>query len=555
MRKLKNLPGSSLLQVGSTMMEQTLQSSVIGMEQEPFNNKRMSIKHLLEWTFTSYIEGSGVEGSLGNIIMHFNELILDRYLKKRIVANVDDSLFTKKSLTPIEIQNLSDRISRRMIRVAKLKNIPKRFYLSAPHYSFALTIEYLDMAGLKSVVLTSTRYDNIKMVAKFSIDTRLDNPYGSMIYRPFGTPFYIGKKERDVESIIRGENKIWATDDSTLVLIDAALERLLKHENMVPSDPQYTKVEMFTIKQVMKQFSNGFGFPIDIYNWTQNYENKVKFVEFGSFDTLSNYVKGPNPQYPLIDFGKKEMEFVTTYARKRFNADSGDGKGLNLIPYLIDPAYGDTFRYDMMSGDRQYAIVSTYIVDRNKDIARMFLSAEIDDDLTIFSYADIDSISNFHMVNSITSVNTSVLFRTPNGVRNLDKIIEEIPDEFKDPHDITGFILMVLSIYIIIKDRPKRSKMVRCTSVKEPDNNPKSYRNKSSKEKEYVVTRILKTTSDAKEYVARMSDGYPDREYVLESWNRKGYYRRIRGGGMVWIQPTTCHRHLELTKKEIHIKL
>lgn len=557
MRKLKNQPGSPLLPAESTLMEQALRSNVVGMEQEPFNNKRMSIKHFLEWRYTSYIEGSGAENALGKITMHFNEIVLDKYLKKRIVVNVNDSLFAKRVLNRMEIQELYDKISRKMNRVAKLKRVPKRLYLSSPHHSFAFSIGYVEIAGLKSVVLSSARYDNVKMVAKFSIDTRLDSPYGNMIYRPFGTPFYIGKKERDIESAIREEDKIWTTDDSTLILLDTALEKLLQYETLTLSTPYYTKIEMFTIKQVLKQFNNGFGMPLDIYNWTQDCKNKHKFEEFGLFDTLSNCIKRSNPQYPLIDFGRKEMEFITSYARKKFIDGEGNGNGLNLKPYLIDPSYGDIFRYELMSGNRLYEVVSTYVVDQNKDVARIFLSTDINNDLTIFSYADINNISNFDMVNSFTSVNTSLLFRSPNGVRNLDEIIKEVPDEFENPHDITGFVLMVIGIYIIIRDRPKRSKMVKCTSIKEPDKkkkNNKSHHN-GRDEKEYVITRILKTTSDAKEYVSKMSDGYPDREYVLESWSRKGYYRRVSGGGTVWIPPTTCHRHLELTKKEIHIKL
>ena len=47
------------------------------------------------------------------------------------------------------------------------------------------------------------------------------------------------------------------------------------------------------------------------------------------------------------------------------------------------------------------------------------------------------------------------------------------------------------------------------------------------------------------------------KNYVLESWERRGHYRRIHGTDRnIWIEATTCNRHKELNKdKEIRIKL
>jgi hypothetical protein len=107
--------------------------------------------------------------------------------------------------------------------------------------------------------------------------------------------------------------------------------------------------------------------------------------------------------------------------------------------------------------------------------------------------------------------------------------------------------------------RPDRNRVIRETTRVESTHKNSGKKNKhQKKESNVIIRRILKDTKSAKAYIAeRISEGSPNREYTIESWDRVGHWRRKpHSEEKIWIEPTECHRHKELTTdKEIHIKL
>ena len=105
-------------------------------------------------------------------------------------------------------------------------------------------------------------------------------------------------------------------------------------------------------------------------------------------------------------------------------------------------------------------------------------------------------------------------------------------------------------------DRPNRTKCIVAESLKsEKSASTNSSKVSSHKEKEFLIRRILKTTSDAKDFIKNKTGTRGPIEYSIESWPRKAHWRTYKSGKKTWISKTECVRHKELTKKQIHIKL
>ena len=127
-----------------------------------------------------------------------------------------------------------------------------------------------------------------------------------------------------------------------------------------------------------------------------------------------------------------------------------------------------------------------------------------------------------------------------------------------DPNMALMAIWKIIMLLIVTYFRPERTRMVRVTEKPEKSDETESVihtESTSHDDSDVIVSRILKTTRDAKEYINKHSHTGCHREYVMEKWLRVGHYRTYADGHTVWIGPTVCHRQLDLTDKEICIKL
>ena len=83
---------------------------------------------------------------------------------------------------------------------------------------------------------------------------------------------------------------------------------------------------------------------------------------------------------------------------------------------------------------------------------------------------------------------------------------------------------------------------------------------KTEKEKtddDVIISRILMPVREAREYAERetVSGNGVERNYVIESWERIGHYRRLpHSEEKIYIE-ATCTRHKQLTDKDIVIRL
>ena len=451
------------------------------------------------------------------------------------------------------------------------------------HYSLLVNIDYKPKSMSKNMIaILHATYitKNISKSYSFMIDIDTDACISSISDRIF----YISKKDRVLEEAIESERAIGSTQSYTIAIKVLFMALKIYLDNMKSYEPyqvKFSPMEMFMFKKlyqnhINKNASKNPGIPKTFKGMQVTSLNKWVHSEYDVYDkefdsnNFAEYYLSKIPiynmddykiKYPLIDFTEKELKFIEKYGDKKYNEDAR----VNLYSYLSNFPYGTGFRYKYSDEDELFV---SWVINHDKTKARILVSELSDMKHIPIITGDLIDIDNFACGETFKQLMVGFGSEI---VQDVDTMISSINDIdilsiFKDKKECVNIICLLLDIIIVINERPQRSKMIKITKSNNNNNNQvaskknnKSSNNKSSNPSEYVISRILKPAKEAKEYVSRMNsiDTSGERNYVLESWERKGHYRRIHGTDrIIWIEATTCNRHKELNKdKEIRIKL
>lgn len=518
---------------------------------------RFAIEHYGDWTYSTLRMMNGKihpdysDDTDKKLIRTFTEFLGNTYMMNEMPTyQVSDENFQDVTGSPISIESYRVSVAMKLKRWMK-KNGKTNFscHIVGSRDSFIM-IAYLEH---NVITVVSAMFDSVYMICKCCYDAESDVSGRMQFERVYNSPFYISRKTRVADVLLQKHTEIHNTDISTLRLIEECVRCA---SNETPEELlNHTPCEMYSMRKVIKSLSLPY-WPIDIKNWITAEEGFYENKNFSkaTLDVVNIISNQRSDQHPLIDLGEKEFKFIMKYA-----ADNGflGRETVDLYPYVSNISYGDTYRYNIEHNGSTGEIISTFILDEDTSDFRMILMYNIpDNDLTIFSTIDYVNIRKFNHITSCHGYNTSLLCRNaeklPSSMEAIDDGISKI---FLDANLISSIVSSFISLYVVLHDRPSRSRMVNCTH-RIPKEHKGKKKSKPKEEYDFVVTRILKTTQAAKKYVSEMnSSGQIDREYTLESWPRRGYYRKVRGGGAVWISPTVCHRRLALSEKELHIKL
>jgi hypothetical protein len=349
-------------------------------------------------------------------------------------------------------------------------------------------------------------------------------------------------------------------------VLDHALRDYMKATecNEDLSSPYHGKFEIDMIKKFLTELNAGNSTITGVHaivvigGWALNNDQRSYQPNIDEEAKYIQRITNQNIQYPIVDISEREERYIQSYCEK--NGYKVDCDGFDLIPFLQNPRYGNilTFKnvlddFDETNDDKKsYDITIGYDINAEQKTMVFRVSYNTDNYLTIMSSRFIN-IDNFNVTSNLLE-SMIMLHVYPNNIpHNENELKNDNPSMVIDCTASICMIWRMIMLMIVIQLRPERTRMVRITERKA------SARNKlNPTEKDFVVTRILKTSKDAKEYVKVMTEStgeHIDREYTLEEWTRIGHYRKTRDGKRVWIEPTTCHRRLPLTEKEIHIKL
>lgn len=404
----------------------------------------------------------------------------------------------------------------------------------------------------------------IMTVSMFALDPNDPKYHKPVINGNMATPVYIGK-ERDIETYIN--SSMGYTDSfnqkSTVVnimTIYRALSILCEHTNYMEKHhteypeymnrPSYTGFEMKILNRVFNLYDDPRHRSLDILT----YGKKENITSGRHYDTEIN------PSVPKVDFSQKELEFSRNYLLK--TSIVGGEKKVDFVDILENPRWGDQLILPARNiiPDQITPVLCTYKYFKKENEVDFNLAVIDEYGLTgmTFSFGNVNKFDlkdSFNAMRLYYLPNPDEVFQLPSDYEGYKGLV---PEKLNDIDFMLSIIADVISIYVIINERPDRSKMIRETRrVEKPA--AKGKKGKAAKpEVEYVVRRILKPVKEAKEYIAKMStEGERNVEYTMESWTRKEHKRRKPGtkDEYITIQATTCHRHKELSGKEVHLKL
>lgn len=544
-----NKPKLSALIPGQTPIRNSynINPDEIALARMSIKRGRGSIRRFKEWTYASENHIIAIED--GDLFLNrFTSLICRSYF-----TNMKSFLFSNDKKMDYDLEPTIFRLARRLSRTTQDTTIQCRLIM--PSSTFIMEAKLYPNS---IITFTTLLFDDTHKLCKCCFD-RFGNTVERRLIRS-NSAFYLSQKNKLTEKFILSESDTWVTDEYTQFLIYQCLE-LLSNDLKLPSeqyDMLHSENEMYFIKMMISSVTNGRNmWPIDIFNKfaDRNDEVDLKIFDRVMLDVVEMTITKSH-QFPLVDLNQKEIKFISNYVQKNKFLSGEDSKEFNIIPYLSHLEYGESFQYPIIYEDGSRNIILTsFVLVEEQELLRVFMMQKISEELTVFSYIDFNNLSNFHIGRSLVHMNSSVIFTDfKNLPRSQELVKDMIPNEFLDTTEIFLTVRGILALYIVMRDRPTRTRMIKCTTTIPSERKRSSQKNQE--EREFVVTRILKTVNDAKEYVAKMTEeGEINREYVLESWQRRGHYRKYQDGAIVWIPKTTCRRQLPLSEKEIHIKL
>ena len=263
-------------------------------------------------------------------------------------------------------------------------------------------------------------------------------------------------------------------------------------------------------------------------------------------------------EIPLVDFTPKEEQFISKYISDKGYFGNGDQE-VDLIEKLSHPRYGYNLRIPVRKEDGTVeTFLMSYVIDEEKELMRVYAFITNDAGIRSVMISDFEDIRHFSGEKNFSGIHAGIAIKREAPLMDrMETIKANMPDCFLSIDSSIMLVYEMLSIHIIIYDRPQRTRMVRCQEARASTSKKKSGK---PAEPDYLVRRILKPVKEAKELIRlsqEVDPGAPiQREYTMEEWERVGHWRHLPGSEKsIWIEKTTCRRQLPLSDKEIHIKL
>lgn len=334
----------------------------------------------------------------------------------------------------------------------------------------------------------------------------------------------------------------------------------------------YSQLELKTISRITGIFmkhnkdSSGINFHVNKYlNTNMPMSDKVsKSMDnvYCDADYL-DYAKANINRLPIVDFSEKEWKFIYRYMKGKID-NEGHTVSTNIIPVLQDQRYGRYLKVKCIyPDDRATDLIITYSmnIDGENPSCRFIMIHIIDDMNVVYQTVDFVNIDKFNMFNSLVGMECRLSkydvdnLNLPTSINEANEII---PRCFRDRELLYDLVMDILFIFTIIHDRPQRYRIVREENqAKAPARvNGQSPNETSNTSGDEVISRILLPMHVAKEYIYERNNSSVERCYIIESWERRGHWRRKPNSEeKIWIEETSCKRKKPLTEKRIIIKL
>ena len=339
----------------------------------------------------------------------------------------------------------------------------------------------------------------------------------------------------------------------------------------------YSQLELKTISRIVNSFMNHgedlFGVNLIVNKYINasilRSDSISRFIDSIYSDTVYlDYAKANINRLPMVNFSEKEWSFIYRYMKGKLDNED-HAVSMNIIPILQDQRYGRYLKFKYIYPDDSSCtdLVITYLmnIDGENPSCRFIMIYIIDDANIVYQTADFVNIDKFNMFNSFVGMECRLSKESVDDLpMSINEASEIIPRCFRDHELSYDLITDTLFIFTIIHDRPQRYRIVR----EEKQNQTKvpsradgqshlKFHTISNTEGNEVISRILLPALAAKEYIYERNNSDAERCYIMESWERRGHWRKKPNSeDKIWIEETTCKRRKELSgEKKIIVKL
>lgn len=521
------------------------------------------------YVYPTLLQATGDEDCYKETMQLTLEGIRDTYLNRCYCCEVPDKVFEPKRMDDLaKIESIRRSISRAVNRLSRIREFgkehPIEFHMNSDRHAAHITLVDDRDEGTGIIAHMYIADDDLELIMAGIININPDGSRfgmgdGALVMYAGMTIFFMSKKYKCAEKAAehhRDVCKFGIMGSYELYLLEYMLYKLIdemKSSNETVDHP-YLPIEMFMFSTILKDM----GIVMEahtVFTWCHEEDKDKDFLPEDMSGAPQQVFPSFDRPYPQVDFDTKEWKFIGNYCKR--NGILCEGTPINLIPYFTNPRYGDTYvmNVNTESGEKD-PLVITFKMDPEMKMLRIYISETINEFTSIICLADFINIDNYAPEDGLRKVRKCVMYT------NFDHMFPSVIDLVgaspllqSSIDNTSALITEVLKLFIIMHDRPERSRMVKGVKHTEVPN-PNKKKQSKPKETTEVVWRILKPVKAAKEYVRSMSIGAPrNMEYTLEEWDRIGHYRTLKSGKVIWIEPTTCRRRDDLLTKDKDIKI
>lgn len=493
-----------------------------------------------------------------------------RYLSKTVIEECDDDIF----INPEKYVNNFNWITKFPKIKQNIKSMKSILSSRLEGVDYNAQLFMMDNENITAPTkFTSTDAHILILVISYSKQKFVSVTPLTLIYQKNGdsvikngirTIFYYEDKFKAAHHCIEDEKVICTNGALTslqVTLVNKLID-LLANDQEDRVIPNYSKVESKLVEAMAQSIHiKQASIPIGSFKTQYNIDHNCDEL-FNQWDREYPNEISRNAdwnEYPLMDLSEKEMRFIDKYCDKMGYLDEEGQTPIDLFSLLSSIKFGNHIRSKatiISEGDEvddKAELLTFFESDKTNNIIRFYSASKASNDSTVLIEVDIVNADHYSLNESLYAVHIELVMNSFNHApMNADQLYAISPIVGINPTDIITAMHTFLKICLTMRDRPERTKIVKCTEKRYVATGKKN----KKEEREFVISRILKSTSDAREYVKKMgSAGDRHCEYVIEEWSRREHTRTLKSGKVIHINETMCHRHKDLTDKEIHIKL
>lgn len=256
--------------------------------------------------------------------------------------------------------------------------------------------------------------------------------------------------------------------------------------------------------------------------------------------------------YPELDLSSDDIKKICNYYNRNYIKPN---TYIDFTEILNKQRFGLNFKMKLFEDSNQMVYVTSEL-DKNSNQLIIYLYFTIRN----YRFMVVSAFNNpkYFMAMDTRCFGKSELFvefdKYVDLVPSRIDLLNLLPEGFDESSKIFAVNLLFISLYVMIANRPEKI----CPATKTLTNTRKVRENRKYVEKtDVVVKHIIAYKPTIMEKIkSNKSSGFrTEVQYVVENWDRVGHTRTYKSGKTIWIEPTNCHRHLELTNKQIKVKL